>query len=162
MSLTTEKPISPLPIDAIEKMYNDEGPVEGTPQHTLLAKKYGFKYRTLLGECMFCYTSCRPDIGYSITALSQFSARSNDVHFQMLKGLAKYLRKAITWSIRYKRTKPQKDLPTIEYDYTVFPSELPTFPVDITQPKLIGFVDAAHGNNLRKRRSTTGYVFTYC
>ena len=111
---------------------------------------------------MFCYNSCRPVIGYSITALSQFSAHPNDVHFQMLKGLAKYLRKTITWGIEYKKTKPQKDLPKIEYDYAVFPSELPTFPVDITQPKLIGFVDAAHGNNLRKRRSTTGYVFTYC
>ena len=27
---------------------------------------------------------------------------------------------------------------------------------------MVSFVDAAHANELRKRRSTTGYVFTFC
>ena len=34
--------------------------------------------------------------------------------------------------------------------------------IDINRPALIGFVDAAHANNLRRRRSTTGLVFTFC
>ena len=33
--------------------------------------------------------------------------------------------------------------------------------MDIQQPKLIGFVDASYGSELRKRRSITGFVFTY-
>lgn len=31
----------------------------------------------------------------------------------------------------------------------------------MNKPVLIGFVDAAHANDLQKRCSTTGYVFTY-
>ena len=38
---------------------------------------------------------------------------------------------------------------------------LPEYPEDIAQGKLIGFVDAAYANNLAKRRSTTGCVFTH-
>ena len=34
--------------------------------------------------------------------------------------------------------------------------------VDINRPVLIGFTDAAHANDLRRRRSTTGIVFTFC
>ena len=40
--------------------------------------------------------------------------------------------------------------------------KLPDYPEDITQSKLICFVDAAYWNDPRKRRSTTGYdAFTY-
>ena len=31
-----------------------------------------------------------------------------------------------------------------------------------SRPKLIAYVDASYANNPRKRRSTTGFVFTYC
>ena len=34
--------------------------------------------------------------------------------------------------------------------------------MDINQPKLTAFVNASYGNDPRKRRSTTGFVFTYC
>ena len=45
----------------------------------------------------------------------------------------------------------------------VIPDEiLPPFPVDINQPKLMAFVDAAYANDQCKRRSTAGFVFTYC
>ena len=36
------------------------------------------------------------------------------------------------------------------------------FDVNINQLILTGFVDAAHANELQKRRSTTGLVFTFC
>ena len=38
---------------------------------------------------------------------------------------------------------------------------LKTFEIDINTAQLKGFVDAAHANDLRKRRSTTGLVFTF-
>ena len=34
--------------------------------------------------------------------------------------------------------------------------------IHINRPVLIGFVDAAHANDLHRRRSTTGLVFTFC
>ena len=41
----------------------------------------------------------------------------------------------------------------------VHPSDLPDFPVPPGNLDLQGFVDAAHANDLRNRRSTTGYAF---
>jgi len=41
-------------------------------------------------------------------------------------------------------------------------NDLPEFPVDINQAELLCFVDATYANDLRKRRSTTGFAFTYC
>ena len=38
---------------------------------------------------------------------------------------------------------------------------MPEYPEDTTQGKLICFVDAAYGNDPKKRRSTTGYALTY-
>ena len=37
-------------------------------EHVLLASKYGFSYRTLLGELLYAYVTCRPDIGYWSTS----------------------------------------------------------------------------------------------
>ena len=98
-SLTTEKPISLIPSDANEKIYTSDGPLEGTKEYKLLSEKFGFKYRTLLGELMFCYVTCRPDIGYAITTLSKFAKQPSEVHYLMLKNVAQYLRKTKTWGI---------------------------------------------------------------
>ena len=98
-SLTTEKPISLIPSDANEKIYTSDGPLEGTKEYKLLSEKFGFKYRTLLGELMFCYVTCRPDIGYAITTLSKFAKQPSEVHYLMLKNVARYLQKTKTWGI---------------------------------------------------------------
>ena len=47
------------------------------------------------------------------------------------------------------------------YNIPADPSLSSTFNVDIDQPILHCFVDAAHGNDVQKRRSTTGVVFTF-
>ena len=66
-----------------------------------------------------------------------------------------------SWDIRFHRSEPMNDMePGVKYDIEL-PSELSAFPVDIKEPRLKCFVDAAHGNDLRQRRSTTGYVFTF-
>ena len=64
---------TPMSIDAIDSMYKHVGPAEGTPAHAALAAKHGFSYRTLLGELLYAYVTCRPDIGYATITLSKFS-----------------------------------------------------------------------------------------
>ena len=54
----TSKPSSPLPLDCIEQMYLEEGPLENTTAHLTLEKKKGFNYCTLLGELMYAYITC--------------------------------------------------------------------------------------------------------
>ena len=104
----------PIPSDSIEKMYKETGPKEGYAAHKVLEQKMGFAYRTLLGELMYSYITCRPDIGYSVTTLSKFSTAPAEYHYKLLRMVAMYLLKTADWEIRFKRTKP---LPLTETDY---------------------------------------------
>ena len=144
-------------------MYKTVGPPEGSIKHRVLEKSIGYSYRTLLGECMYAYITCRPDIGYAVTTLLKFSCSPSTYHYRLLKGVAKYLRSTIHWGMRFRHSSPLEH-PNFE------PSEWYTIPndnglaksVDINRPLLIDFVDAAHANDLRRRQSTTGLVFTFC
>ena len=153
---------TPLPTDCIPQLYKDVGPAEGTTEHADKAANHGFAYRTLLGELLYAYVTCRPDIGYAITTLSKFSVAPADVHYRLLKGVAKYLRRTINWGIIYRRTKLDASLPASTTVPLPPDEDLPTFPGPTSPDQLIGFVDAAHANDLRKRRSTTGYAFLLC
>ena len=86
---TGTKPLAPMPTDCIDKMYSKEGFRENTPAHLALERHHGFGYRNLLGELMYAFVSCRPDIGYAVTTLSKFSTCPGDYHFKLLKGVAK-------------------------------------------------------------------------
>jgi hypothetical protein len=46
------------------------GPAEHSDEHATLQDKRGFSFRTLLGELLFAYVTCRPDIGYACVAMS--------------------------------------------------------------------------------------------
>lgn len=61
--------MSPLPSDCIEQVYSQEGPLQNTTTHLVLEKKSGFNYRSLLGELMYTYITCRQDIDYAVTTL---------------------------------------------------------------------------------------------
>ena len=74
----------------------------------------GFTYQTLLGELMYTYIICWPDIGYSITTLSKFSCAPAEYHYKLLQMIAKYLQVTAHWGICFKRSKP---LSLTEKDY---------------------------------------------
>ena len=71
-------PIAPLPEDSVTKMYAEVlgesggGPHEGTSEHAILEKKLGFSYRSVLGELMYAYVTCRPDIGMLLQPFLSF------------------------------------------------------------------------------------------
>ena len=154
--------ISPIPADSHAQMFKDVGPKEGTPEHARLAQQHGFSYRTLLGELLYSYVTCRPDIGYAVTTLSKFSISPASFHYTLLKGIAKYLRRTIDWGIVYTKTTPDEGLPPSKQSPLTYPQDLPAFPEPAYSLQLQCFVDAAHANDLRNRRSTTGYAFTLC
>ena len=162
-SNSTSSAASPMSKEALDQIFNQDGFKEGTPEHKSLEEKFGFSYRTLLGELMFCYVSCRCDIGYAITLLSKFSTSPSEYHYNCLKNVARYLRATKAWGIRYKRTGNRADLP--DGDFSDLPKiqddNLPEYPVDTCSDKLVCFVDAAYANDKPKRRSTTGFAFTY-
>ena len=154
--------LTPLPDSCIPQLYKEVGPSEGTVEHAALAQRSGFSFRSLLGELMYAYVTCRPDIGYAITTLSKFSIAPAPFHYAMLKGVAKYLRRTINWGIRYRKSKSDLGLPASSDFQLHQPDGLPTFPTPSPPNQLMCFVDAAHANDLRNRRSTTGYAFMMC
>ena len=85
------RPLAPLPEDAVNKMYakvlgpSNGGPREGTAEHIILRKKVGFSYRSVLGELMYTYVTCYPDIGYAVTTLSKFSTCPTRLHYTYLR-----------------------------------------------------------------------------
>ena len=80
----------PFSTEIIPSLYKEVGPVEDTKEHAALQDKQGFGYRSLLGELMYGYVTCRPDIGYHVSTLSKFSTSLATVHYTALKSVAKY------------------------------------------------------------------------
>ena len=84
--------MAPLATDILHQLQNHtNGYKEGTTEHRQLQEKQGFSYRSLLGEIMYAYVSCRPDIGYAITLLSKFGSNPSQYHYHCIKHIAKYL-----------------------------------------------------------------------
>ena len=160
-NMNSSRPISLLSPDCLDQLFKHVGPKEHTPEAIVLQKTAGFSYQTVLGELMYAYITCRPDIGYAITTLSKFSSAPSAFHYKQLRHIAKYVRSTIDWGIEFVRPSLLSDLPpTVEHKD--LPKLEEEYPVDINIAKLLCFVDASHATDLQKRRSITGFVFTYC
>ena len=111
----------------------------------------------LFAEMMFACVSCRPDIGCVITLMSKFRSNPSVFHHHCLKSIAKYLRATQEWGIIFHQKGIQKEFPNTPVPK--IPSNnhnLPQYPTDTTDLKLVCFVDAVYGNNPTKRQLTTG------
>ena len=148
----------PLHESDVANLFNlAAGLVENAPEHKALEAEQGFGYRSVLGEILFAYVLCRPDIGCAVTTLAKFSTAPNALHYKSLKHLATYLRQTQDWSIIHWRTEPVVSLPKVPCVHMTFDDSLPVIPPPAHLRQLITHVDAAHANELRQRRSTTGY-----
>ena len=128
------------------------GPTEGTPEHHTLQTKFGFSYRTLLGELLYAYVTTRPDLGYAITTLAKFSSTPGEVHYTYLKRLVRYVRTTCSWGILYWTRTPRQTLSLGEHVPPILDKISSFFP-SIPEPwRLYAFIDAAHANDLRNRR----------
>ena len=148
----------PMDPDCLAHLYKETGPPEGTAEYAALAQKQGFAYRTVLGELLYAYIVCRPDIGYAVTTLSKFAVAPAAVHYTRLKDIARYLRRTADWAIIYRKSKADPSMPPSQHVPLEVPADLPPFPSSVRPDRLSCFVDAAHANDLRNRRSTTGYA----
>ena len=99
------KTLSPLPDKWFNDIFKEDGPDENTPAAYKLEQEAGFAYCTLLGELMYAYVTCRPDIGYAITTMSKFSTKPSAKYYEYLKGIGIYLRLTKDWGIKFKRTR---------------------------------------------------------
>ena len=104
------------------------GRVKNTSKHKALEAEQGFGYRSVLGEILFAYVLCRPDIGYAVTTLAKFSTAPNALHYKSLKHPAIYLRQTQDWGIMYWHSEPVASLPEVPYVPMKFDDSLPVIP----------------------------------
>jgi hypothetical protein len=153
------RPTEPLPPSDIHALYHTTGPYKGTPEYDHLALTMGFSYRALLGKLLYAYVTIRPNIGYAFTTLAKFATSPSKLHYAQLKGIAKYLCTTIDWGIIFWRSESQPNLPAIPQDIVTPDFTLPSFPKATHHLQLYGYINAYRANDLRQRRSTTGYAF---
>jgi len=155
---SSNKPIPQLHESDVANLFNlAAGPVENTPEHKALKVEQGFGYQSVLGEVLFTYVLCRPDIGYAVTTLAKFSTAPNALYYESLKHLAICLHQTQDWGIMYLRSEPVASLPEVTYVPMKFDDSLPVIPPPANLHQLITHVDAAHANELRQRCSTMGW-----
>ena len=93
----------------------------------------GNRYAELVGGLMYLAIATRPDIMFAVGALARFMSAPTAAHWNLATGVLRYLVGTATQGLVYTRG----------------------------QGDVIGWCDSDYAGDLSKRRSTTGFVFTY-
>jgi hypothetical protein len=102
---------------------------DGTPLDTAV-----YPYRTLIGRLLYLSVCTRPDIAYSVGALSKYVSTPTEEHWKAAKGVLRYLGGTRTYGINFGGDRRN-----------ILPQ---------------GYCDADYTGDTDTRRSTTGYVFS--
>ncbi|GFH58223.1 hypothetical protein CTEN210_14699 [Chaetoceros tenuissimus] len=158
-----EKPAGEFPIPMrddteYQKQLEDAEPLTPHELETL-QESLGFTYRQGIGELIYALVTCRPDISYAITKLSQYSDKPAAIHFEALKKVYLYLVATKHDGIYYWRTKPRLDFPLGETPRQKLSNNF-TFDEysELQQPAttLHATVDSNHASDVSHRRSVSG------
>jgi len=88
---------------------------------------------------MYAAQATRPDIAFAVTMLSQFNSKPNELHWQAVKRVFRYLRGTAQLGIVYTGTGDLRD-----------------------QAPLLGYCDSDWAQCRYSSRSVSGYVFLIC
>jgi len=100
--------------------------------NTLTTTSCSQPYRQLIGCLMYAMLATRPDLSYCLNYFSHFQSKPQEVHWMHLKGVLRYIKGTLDYSIIYRK----QSITTI----------------------LEGYVDADWANH-EDRKSVTGYIF---
>ena len=101
--------------------------------------------------------TCRPDISFPVTKLSQYSVQPSRIHFEAIKQLYLYLKATKSDGIYYWRKTPRKDLPIAslpKLQDATYTTDIP--PQD--GQTLVTASDSDHATDSTHRKSVTGIV----
>ncbi|XXG58369.1 hypothetical protein AAC387_Pa04g0693 [Persea americana] len=93
-------------------------------------------YASAVGSIMYAMVCTRPDISHAVSVVSRYMDNPGKAHWQAVKWILRYLRGTIDVGIIYNRSNN-------------------------TSGSVIGYVDSDFVGDLDRRRSLTGYVFTF-
>ena len=103
---------TPLPSrrEFLRRFLSDTGDADEELQ-TALAKSNHFTYRSGVGELIYAYITCRPDLAYGIVRASQFNTCPAQIHYDGVKHMLKYLYRTKSDGIYFWRPTPNDSLP---------------------------------------------------
>ncbi|KAH9659029.1 hypothetical protein KPL70_023708 [Citrus sinensis] len=93
-------------------------------------------YSNAVGSLMYAIVCTRPDISHAVGIVSRFMHNPSKGHWQAVKWILRYIQKTVDIGLLFERD-------------------------DTLGQGVIGYVDSDYAGDLDKRRSTTGYVFTF-
>jgi len=96
------------------------------------------EYLSMVGSLMYAALGSRPDIAYSVTALSRYNVQPLEMHTTAAKRVLRYLKTTSDFRIHYRR------LPLSSHD---------------TNTSIVGFTDSDWAGNLTTRKSVGGCLF---
>ena len=130
----TSPPTAPLPKKALDAIHKDQGPLKGSTEHKQPQKQMGFAHCTLLGKTLCASVTCRPHVGFAITAMAKFLAQPTEIHCKCSKDIVTHLRQTQKWGMRHKMDHsagpPAINLPKSDFSDPPVPllDKLPNFP----------------------------------
>ncbi|KAH9790306.1 Integrase catalytic domain-containing protein [Citrus sinensis] len=93
-------------------------------------------YSNAVGSLMYAMVCTRPDISHAVGIVSRYMHNPGKGHWQAVKWILRYIQKTMDVGLLFERD-------------------------DTLGQGVIGYVDSDYAGDLDKRRSTTGYVFTF-
>jgi hypothetical protein len=94
------------------------------------------EYLSMVGSLMYAALGSRPDIAYSVTALSRYNVQPLEMHITAAKRVLRYLKTTSDLQIHYRR-----------------------LPLSNNCISIIGYTDSDWAGNLKTRKSVGGCVF---
>ena len=101
-------------------------------------EKYKMKsipYDAAVGSVMYCMICTRPDLAFSISALSRYMSDPSEKHWLSMKYLLRYLLGSVNLNLCYGPHSPSSEL--------------------------FGYVESDYASNKDTRKSITSYVYTW-
>jgi hypothetical protein len=113
------------------------------------------EYLSMVGSLMYAALGSRPDIAFSVTALSRYNVQPLEMHATAAKRVFRYLKTTSEFRIHYRR---------VSATHPVYPHLAHTHPANMhphgtTHINIIGYTDSDWAGNLTTRKSVGGCVF---
>eukprot|EP00957_Ditylum_brightwellii_P035827 2715962-Ditylum_brightwellii.AAC.1 len=109
---------------------------------------------------MYAFVTARPDIGYSVAALSKFSLILVRCHHTATRRVFTYMRQTKDWGLIYWRLEENPQLGVGLHVKRGLESHGMAFIYPDKPDTLAVYVDAAHAKDLKTRRYVGAYVIT--
>ena len=116
-----------------------------------------FSYQLIIGELLFAEITCCPDILFCLIKLSQFSTQPDEIHYNAVQNVFRYLRATINHGLHFLCTEPHSALPDTTLP-KVFTSKYESNTPEFLPYKTTTFVYSDEAGDTSSRKSTTGYA----